>query len=692
MSFLKTGAICSLAILLAFPFSVFAHATPVTYAPEAGETVLEAPASISVRFTERIEMGASSLTVFGPEGDEIQEGKGSFSSEDPRLFTVPITPAGEGVYTVSWQVVSVDDGHFTKGAYSFLVDATGKAFEGDAGGTTEVVYSSQLPEAFLSFMVLIGESILLIAFAVLIGRRWLPANTALGGMLRIIPHLMAVGTLLFIGGSAISFIKKSAELASLQGISPLEGMLVYSTATAGSFMLLKIVCAVLFTSLFYVIWSKTTLQKTRFICVLGLPLVAILFMQSQVSHAAASHVLPQLSVWVTLVHLAAKELIVGGLLLLSVMLYVYRHAKKEEDTVSLLRYFNILAGICLIGAASSGAYVTWLHLKHIDNLFLTQWGERFIYLLGATLVLGVLRLVHQFIITPYFNKHASVQKLAYLTIPAEAVVGLVVLFFSGYISLTTPPYMVASYDFLQETVSEGATISMEVHPYEHDMMRVRVTHAETGNPVEVDGITITARQTERNIGPNVLPVEERALGVYVFPRIDLLPEGSWNIDVIVDKAEGYDAYGRFAVLYPQDVDATFSSDETRSLDTFMVWSIIVGIFATLGGALLSYIAYRSLNEARSEDHVRVTLTHTWYIGAVLCSIVAFVLATAPAYVLTMTPLKRECLADGYVWQQTYPTRNFEAVSPNAQVGCTVHDGHFHFLDEAEYRYFDSVSQ
>lgn len=688
MSFSRTGVLSLLVMLCALPLQVFAHATPVEYAPAAGETVLEAPASISVRFTERIEMGASSLTVFGPDGNEVQEGKGTLSSEDPRLFSVPLSGTSEGVYTVSWQVVSVDDGHFTKGAYSFLVDATGKAFEGDAGGTTEVVYSSQLNEALLSFLVLIGESILLIAFAVLVARRKFLSDVALGGMSRLMPHFLAIGAILFIAGSAIAFFKKSLELASLQGVGPVEGMLIYSTATAGSFMVLKIVAALVFVGLFQFIWSNTRLQRTSFLIALFIPLLAILFMQSQVSHAAASHVLPKLSVLVTLVHLAAKELIVGGLVLLAVVVYAYGKNKMTDKTESLLRYFNLLAGICLIGAAASGAYVTWLHLKHLDNLFLTQWGERFIYLIGATLILGVFRLFHQFILTPYFRDNAMLRKASYMTVPAEAAVALVVLFFSGYISLTTPPYLVASYDFAQEVVREGAKITMEVHPYEHEMMRINVTDAATGSPVDIDGMTVTAVQTQRNIGPNVLPLSQRATGSYVFPLIDLLPGGEWDIDVIVDQEHGYDAFGQFSLSYPDDIEASLSSDETRNLDTFALWSIVVGIGASAGGAVLAFLAYRSIRRGSSGDMSDSIVPSAPLVLFALISVaVATALSIGPAYLLTSTQLKQECLSDGYVWQQTYPTREFEPTSPNAQAGCTVHDGHYHFIDLGEYHYF-----
>ena len=108
----------------------YAHATPVAYIPEAGSTELSVPASISIRFTERIEVGASSIKVYGPQGNEVTTHRGEISQLDDRLFEVPLVGNDKGVYAVSWQVVSVDDGHFSKGSFSFLVDPEGAVYEG----------------------------------------------------------------------------------------------------------------------------------------------------------------------------------------------------------------------------------------------------------------------------------------------------------------------------------------------------------------------------------------------------------------------------------------------------------------------------------------------------------------------------------------------------------------------------------
>ncbi len=207
--------------VLCTPFLVSAHATPVTYTPAASGTELQAPESITIRFTERVEEKASSLSVYGPSGTLVSTGKGTLDASDARMLSVPITNDGEGVYTVSWQVVSVDDGHFTKGGYSFLVDKTGAAYEGGEESTS-VAYSTNIPDVFSSFLNLLGESIFVALFAFfslgfVLRRELLPK--------RLFMHLSALALILFVSGGAAGVLRKSYELASLQGTSFIQGIL-----------------------------------------------------------------------------------------------------------------------------------------------------------------------------------------------------------------------------------------------------------------------------------------------------------------------------------------------------------------------------------------------------------------------------------------------------------------------------------
>jgi methionine-rich copper-binding protein CopC len=690
----KTGVLGLCIGVFVMPFLASAHATPVSYTPVAGATELKTPSSISIRFTERIEMGASSLTVFGPNGEEVNEGKGVLDATDQRVLMVPITDAGNGVYAISWQVVSVDDGHFTKGAFSFLVDPEGKVFEGSKEGV-EITYSSKLPEAVLGFLNLLGESIYIalltfIAFVCKpLYRRKEVSQQHLQMIEKIFVHLALVGTILFTAGSAITFARKSAELSLLQGSSFLEASLVYLGSSVGTFLAFKVFGILLLCLILGLFMKKLLTDSGHKLLMLAATILGgVLYMQAYVSHAAASFFLPNVSVSITFLHLLAKEFIIGGVAVLCVLLLVFSKKKSTDVYRRISAHFDLFASLGLFFAGLTGVYITWLHLKHLENMFVTEWGTRFIALLLATCILGGFRLFHQFVLHPRL-KSPQKQKVLSVTLAGELMAGLLVLFISGYISITTPPFTVEEYAFLQGATSEGVMIHFEIHPLEHSMFRLSLRDELTQEPVDADAITITATNEERSIGPNVVEAHKRAPGTYVFPVTAFSPAGNWELSVIAGQKEGYDAHAAFVVAYPDDVATSKRSDDIRAFDSFGVVMIGIGIGLLLFSSALVLHAWLRVRKLATEEAIGDADLETaglWICRAV-CVLAILGIFIALIYTVGQTPFERECRSDGHQWRQAFPARDFEAASPNALNGCTVHEGHYHFVDYEEYKEF-----
>jgi copper transport protein len=112
-------------VLVSFPFfratQVLAHAPPINCEPEASAILERAPEWVRIHFSERIEPKASSIFVFGPDGSRIDEGNAAMDPQNPHFYSISLKEGKPGTCTVSWQVVSADDGHLTKGAFIFLV-------------------------------------------------------------------------------------------------------------------------------------------------------------------------------------------------------------------------------------------------------------------------------------------------------------------------------------------------------------------------------------------------------------------------------------------------------------------------------------------------------------------------------------------------------------------------------------------
>jgi copper transport protein len=98
-----------------------AHALLSESDPAAGASLDQAPRRVVLTFTERPEPGLSSIQVLDTAGGQIQQGEGAPVEGAPLQFAVGLGDLTEGTYTVSWRVVSKDDGHVTAGAFAFGV-------------------------------------------------------------------------------------------------------------------------------------------------------------------------------------------------------------------------------------------------------------------------------------------------------------------------------------------------------------------------------------------------------------------------------------------------------------------------------------------------------------------------------------------------------------------------------------------
>ena len=96
-----------------------AHAFLKTASPPVGSTVQQAPAAVTLRFTEGVEPAFSTITVQDAGGAEVSSGPVR-AGVDASSLAVGVKPLTPGAYTVTWHAVSVDT-HRTEGRFSFTV-------------------------------------------------------------------------------------------------------------------------------------------------------------------------------------------------------------------------------------------------------------------------------------------------------------------------------------------------------------------------------------------------------------------------------------------------------------------------------------------------------------------------------------------------------------------------------------------
>ncbi|MEY1387864.1 copper homeostasis periplasmic binding protein CopC [Providencia stuartii] len=119
-SWRKLSAVAVLFLGMSFQ-QAFAHAHLKEQLPAEGAAVEKAPESITLNFSEGIEINFAKVKVTGPNDSVVKTGKPALDSNNDTKVIIPIeSKLDAGKYDVNWSVVSVD-GHKTKGEYSFTV-------------------------------------------------------------------------------------------------------------------------------------------------------------------------------------------------------------------------------------------------------------------------------------------------------------------------------------------------------------------------------------------------------------------------------------------------------------------------------------------------------------------------------------------------------------------------------------------
>ncbi|HUQ39449.1 MAG TPA: copper resistance CopC family protein, partial [Acidimicrobiales bacterium] len=173
-----------------------AHADLRSTTPASGAVLKEPPSQVTMTFTERVEITASSVQVFDADGTRADGGGRAHHLAGRPAVVVLDLPDGlaRGGYVVTWRVVSTD-AHPIHGAFTFTVGTSPADVDGlarrlvDTGGTdAEVGFNYGVARAltFGGFLVLVGA----LAFGLLVGGAASVRRTQVAGA-----AACAVGTL-----------------------------------------------------------------------------------------------------------------------------------------------------------------------------------------------------------------------------------------------------------------------------------------------------------------------------------------------------------------------------------------------------------------------------------------------------------------------------------------------------------------
>ncbi|MBI4319349.1 MAG: copper resistance protein CopC [Chloroflexi bacterium] len=391
-----------------------AHASLVRSFPEANAVLDAAPRELRLWFSEAPEPRFSEVWLLDRTGRRV-DGIGPLRPDavDSMLLVVPLNPPPAGVYTASWRVTSMVDGHVTQGAFSFVI------------GRDQVPNSSLLPTAPLpggaqtSGPTIPGTAIRWIAYlamALLAGgfaffplalrpalseaeyprgdeqrRRTLSGRSPVDSRPPCpIPLFVALwlGWGLAVATTGMAAVIQAASGANVDLLTALGAplqTLIGNTRYGAIFWTRLLILCLIFLLMPVDTPSAMRASASRRIWPIGLVLSAALLFTTSLSGHAAVGLSPSFIVVADWLHATAASIWVGGLVALFVTLRWARRADRISLRLvmpGLVRRFSRLAMVCVAIIAATGLYRAVVEIADWENLVDTAYGIALLIKLG----------------------------------------------------------------------------------------------------------------------------------------------------------------------------------------------------------------------------------------------------------------------------------------------------------------------
>ena len=155
---------------LAAPASAHAVLEGANPAPQANLSA--SPGSVTLEFSEKVDVRADGLQVLDEHGSVIQTGRPTHPSGQSKVVRASLPKLGKGLYTVAWRAVS-EDSHPIQGAFTFgyRANASGTA----ARSLTANASASESGDRTVGVLFGVMRFGVFVGLALLLGAGWFAA-------------------------------------------------------------------------------------------------------------------------------------------------------------------------------------------------------------------------------------------------------------------------------------------------------------------------------------------------------------------------------------------------------------------------------------------------------------------------------------------------------------------------------------
>ena len=526
---------------------VSAHAELVRSNPKANAVLNQSPAQVELLFSEPLEANISTIKVYDSSGATVNAGDASVDAANPERVTVSLPSLPNGIYIVSWAVVSQIDGHQTAGSYPFAVGRV----------DTSAMPEEQSSGATMPISALLAKWLLLAAGAVLAGQypsRYFIWRFTLSAKADTYIQQNKTWDVLYkagLYGVILSFIigvlSQAGQTTGHELAFPWakETLRVLTGTRLGVMWLLRLLLALLG---FLIIRIRSVNWRGIGSFILGL---ALLLTISLTSHSATElhPLLPVIADWL---HLIGMSFWFGGLAHLIIGLVILKKADGELRTIvvySAARNFSTMAlpSVAVIGV--TGIYSAYLRVGTISALIDTVYGHSLLFKQGFVAALLLIAATNLLIISPRLKQDGllNIPSSKYFQHFVKTVIVEIVLACLLLANVSLMTYLPPAVTPLPQTTLNGKAsvdnvkIALLISPglVGQNTFEVRISPKRAAETVS--GVTLTFVPVTANVPPSEFALTKTGNGIYTGQGGNIGFPGRWLVEVAAKRPGEFDA-------------------------------------------------------------------------------------------------------------------------------------------------------
>jgi copper transport protein len=505
------------AVVLAGP-PAGAHAQLVGTTPADGQTVAEAPSTVTLDFSERVSVNLGGVRVFDGRGNRVDRGNSRSGAVASKVVVGLDDGLDDGTYLVTWRAISADS-HPVNGGFVFSVGSPSHVRKG--------LFDSLLDQE--------GDQSWQAVGAVLRGVGYVGLLLAAGGSTVLawigLEHDRRASRRLLTGAAVVGAV---AVMAALGVGAITEPGVLHQVLGAG--LGLSVLVAVVGAALLVLAAAVPVNPTTRVVTLLGGVLAAGSF-------AAAGHTRQTDPAWLAtaadVAHAWAGAAWFGGLVVVALALRRRRADADPVDAASLVSRFSGIAGVALLVVAAAGGALAWGEVRALRALTSTTYGWLLVVKVGVVALVALAGAYNRFRLVPAVaagSADGTGWHHLRRTVAVEAIGLVLVLGLTGVLVGVTPARSEAGIGSVRSVTTKlgTGTVNLTVDP---DRAGPNTIHIylldELGRQVDsAEELHLQFSLPSRGLGPIARTPVKAGPGHWQLDGDVLSIPGRWRITVI----------------------------------------------------------------------------------------------------------------------------------------------------------------